>query len=381
MQPPRRGGPGAGSPGEARPVEPAHRPRRRRRRLRARRAARGAAAPARGAGPLRRRGVRTAGESAPGPRTPVLPGTLRLREGQGGRRRAGSGGGGSPAAPLRASPGELPGLPSPATPPVRSAAGAGAGPGGTPGIPGCSGRTAAPGALTAPTRAAPTPPLPSPGSPRLGRSCPRCRAWRGVPRQEPPDPPPWGPREPHPARGGSPSPASCGPGSPFPDHRSRLIWIRFSRSQPRAQPSAYFWQPWGDGSPSVRVELAVPVPSGCSELRSLRGAARSGVLGVGSVRARPWGVLVQLHRVTAPSGGQRELCPCPIPALAASHHSPNSPRDGSAGDPGPKEPLPQVGRRTWDNCTPGCLCRAALCRAVTVKRCCRAVLSCHRHRL
>lgn len=170
-------------------MEPAHRPRRRRRRLRARRAARGAAAPARGAGPLRRRGVRTAGESAPGPRTPVLPGTLRLREGQGGRRRAGSGGGGSPAAPLRASPGELPGLPSPATPPVRSAAGAGAGPGGTPGIPGCSGRTAAPGALTAPTRAAPTPPLPSPGSPRLGRSCPRCRAWRGVPRQEPPDPP------------------------------------------------------------------------------------------------------------------------------------------------------------------------------------------------
>lgn len=49
--PPRRGGPGAGSPGEARPVKPAHRPRRRRRRLRARRAARGAAAPARGAGP------------------------------------------------------------------------------------------------------------------------------------------------------------------------------------------------------------------------------------------------------------------------------------------------------------------------------------------
>lgn len=196
-----------------------------------------------------------------------------------------------------------------------------------------------------------------------------------------PRPPPWGPREPHPARGGSPSPASCGPGSPFPDHRSRLIWIRFSRSQPRAQPSAYFWQPWGDGSPSVSVELAVPVPSGCSELHSLRGAARSGVLGVGSVRARPWGVLVQLHRVTAPSGGQRELCPCPIPALAASHHSPNSPRDGSAGDPGPKEPLPQVGRRTWDNCTPGCLCRAALCRAVTVKRCCRAVLSCHRHQL
>lgn len=55
-QPPRRGGPGAGSPGEARAEDPAHRPRRRRR-LRGRRAARGAAAPARGAGPLRRRGL------------------------------------------------------------------------------------------------------------------------------------------------------------------------------------------------------------------------------------------------------------------------------------------------------------------------------------
>lgn len=90
MQPPRRGGPGAGSPGEARPVEPAHRPRRRRRRLRARRAARGAAAPARGAGPLRRRGVRTAGESAPRC-SPVLSGFGRGRAGDGGRGREGGG--------------------------------------------------------------------------------------------------------------------------------------------------------------------------------------------------------------------------------------------------------------------------------------------------
>lgn len=253
--------------------------------------------------------------------SPVLSGFGRGRAGGGGRGRGG-GGGGSPAAPRRASPGELPGLPSPATPPVPSAAGAGAGPGGTPGIPSCSGRTAAPGA-----RRAPTPPLPSPGSPRLGRSCPRavrgpeCRSrspltpHRGI--FESRIPPTGVPQRPAPADGAPPfritDPGSFGSVSavPSPGLNTRVTSGRPGGTVPR---------PCGGAG----VGLALPLPSGYSELCSLRGSACSGLLGVGSVRARPWGVLVQLHRVTAPSSEQREMCPYLMPGLTAFPRNPNS---------------------------------------------------------